>query len=250
MAEMTISQALKNKHISYEDLSRLVGKYMIDQAKINKGVAKAAAAVEAKLADIEAGAQVNVIESIAVKDENIVTKTGKAIEIDLDAYAKKSDVAAGVNVKGSVNTYTDLPTEGMTVGDMYNVKAKDTEHGVNAGDNVVWTGTEWDNFGHFVDMDGYVEKDKDKDLLAKTEIARLEAMADEANKVTAEAKFAAGILLAALTIQNKTGEAQVINIYSPEDEFATTDEIDALYVELAAAAQAEADKAEAGDAEE
>lgn len=247
MEEMTI--ALKDKHISYEDLSRLVGKHMIDQAKVNKGVAKAAAAVEAKLADIEAGAQVNVIESVSVKGENIVSQTGKSVEIDMSAFAKKSDVAAGVNVKGSVNTYADLPAEGLTVGDMYNVKAKDAEHGVNAGDNVVWTGTEWDNFGHFVDMDGYVEVDKDKDLLAKTEIARLAAMADEANKVTVEAKFSTGTLLATLTIQNKTGEAQVINIKAPEDEFATTDEIDALYVELAAAAKAEADKADADEAE-
>lgn len=229
---------LNNKHISYADLSAVTLAALTDRETALAAIRAAAKAVEDKLAGIESGAQVNIIESIAVKGENIVTQNGKAIEIDMDAYAKKSDVAAGVNVKGSVDTYADLPAEGMTTGDMYNVKAKDTEHGVNAGDNVVWTGTEWDNFGHFVDMDGYVEKDADKDLLAKTEITRLAAMADEANKVTASANFTAGTLLGSVTIQNKTGDPQTVNFYAPEDEFASVAECQALYTQLLAQVQA------------
>lgn len=46
--------------------------------------------------------------------------------------------------KGSVNSYNELPTEGQETGDAYNVVNADAEHGVKAGDNVVWDGKEWD----------------------------------------------------------------------------------------------------------
>lgn len=49
--------------------------------------------------------------------------------------------------KGSVNTYSDLPGVGyVTPGDVYNIVQSDPAHNINAGDNVAWTGSEWDNF--------------------------------------------------------------------------------------------------------
>lgn len=49
--------------------------------------------------------------------------------------------------RGSVPTYADLPGVGYaTAGDVYNIEQSDPEHNINAGDNVAWTGTAWDNF--------------------------------------------------------------------------------------------------------
>lgn len=59
--------------------------------------------------------------------------------------------------KGSVETYADLlAIQNPNVGDVYNVKQEDTEHGVAAGSNFVWDGTAWDNLG--MSMDGLVKK--------------------------------------------------------------------------------------------
>lgn len=50
-----------------------------------------------RLAGIETGAQVNVIESVSVKNEDIVAVTDKGVEIDLSAYAKTADVTYATN---------------------------------------------------------------------------------------------------------------------------------------------------------
>ena len=49
--------------------------------------------------------------------------------------------------KGSVATYADLPTTGQKVGDVWNVETADPDHGIKAGDNVAWDGTQWDKLG-------------------------------------------------------------------------------------------------------
>lgn len=49
--------------------------------------------------------------------------------------------------KGSVATYADLPTSGQKIGDVYNVETADPDHGIKAGDNVAWDGTQWDKLG-------------------------------------------------------------------------------------------------------
>lgn len=53
---------------------------------------------------------------------------------------------------GSVDTYEDLPTEGVTVGDMYNVR--ESFRDCPAGTNVVWNGEVWDPVGGPVDFGG------------------------------------------------------------------------------------------------
>lgn len=123
-------------------------------------------AVQTKVNGIEAGAQVNVIESVTI-DGTAQTITGKAVALDLGDYAKKTDIAAGVKVKGSVASFSALPAN-AEVGDMYHVTAAGgtDENGVaiKAGDNVVKTSTGWDNFGGTVDLSGYVEKVTGKQL--------------------------------------------------------------------------------------
>ncbi|WP_027406153.1 hypothetical protein [Anaerovibrio sp. RM50] len=117
-----------------------------------------------KLAGIATGAQVNVIESVSVANEDIVTVSNKAVSIDLSAYAKTSDLSTVYRYKGSVASYAALPSTGQVTGDVYNVEAADSTHGVNAGDNLAWNGTGWDNLAGVVDLSGYVEKENGKGL--------------------------------------------------------------------------------------
>ena len=59
--------------------------------------------------------------------------------------------------KGSVATYADLPTSGQKIGDVYNVETADPDHGIKAGDNVAWDGTQWDILGSNHDLSGYAQ---------------------------------------------------------------------------------------------
>ena len=100
-----------------------------------------------KLAGIADGAQVNVLESVKVNG-TALTATDKAVNIDLSAYAKKTDLASAYKYKGSKATYDELPTSGNTAGDVWNVEA--------TGMNYAWTGSAWDALGGTVDMSAYV----------------------------------------------------------------------------------------------
>lgn len=102
-----------------------------------------------KLAGVAAGAQVNVLESVKVNGTALGIE-GKAVNIDLSAYAKKTDIASAYNYKGSKATYNELPTTGNATGDVWNVEA--------TGMNYAWTGTAWDALGGTVDLSGYATK--------------------------------------------------------------------------------------------
>lgn len=129
--------------------------------------ASTGAGLKTKVDGIAAGAQVNVIESIKVNG-TALTVTSKGVNIDLSGYATKSDIADGVRYKGSVDTYSALPTS-PAKGDLYNVKAADTTHGVRAGENVVWTGSAWDTYGGVIDLSDYI-KTADITLVTNSDI--------------------------------------------------------------------------------
>ena len=116
-----------------------------------------------KLAGIAAGAEVNVIDTVKVNG-SALTVTDKAVNVDLSNYATKSDVSSVYKYKGTVSTYADLPSSGQTIGDVYNVETADSTHGINAGDNVAWTGSAWDVLAGTVDLSNYVQKEAGKGL--------------------------------------------------------------------------------------
>ena len=67
-------------------------------------------------------------------------------------YAKKSDVAQAVHYRGNVSSFNHLPAASNNkLGDMYNItSAGGTDSDgvpIKSGDNVVWNGTGWDNYG-------------------------------------------------------------------------------------------------------
>ena len=133
------------------------------------------------------GAEANVLESVKVNG-TALTITNKAVDIDLSAYALKTDITSSIRVKGSVASFSALPAN-AEVGDMYNItNAGGTDENgtaIKAGDNVVKTSTGWDNFGGNIDLGNYVEKDGAKVLSTndftnayKTKLDGIEADAD------------------------------------------------------------------------
>lgn len=90
----------------------------------------------------------------------IDTSKANAEKCLADVEAVKESLAKMITYQGSVDNYSDLPTNPQ-VGYSYNVKNADKTHGVNAGDNLIWNGTDWDNFGSYVDMSLFAELGKD-----------------------------------------------------------------------------------------
>lgn len=82
------------------------------------------------------------------------TETYSATEIDGKITAASTKA---YKVKGSVDTYDDLPKANQVVGDVYNVLATFTidSKPYPAGTNVVWDGTAWDPLGGIVDLSPY-----------------------------------------------------------------------------------------------
>ena len=77
-----------------------------------------------------------------------------------DAYTKTeidSLVSSALNYKGTKATYAELPSPGNKTGDVWNITTADSAHGINAGDNVAWTGTAWDVLAGVIDLSGYVQ---------------------------------------------------------------------------------------------
>lgn len=107
-----------------------------------------------------------------------------------------------LNYKGSVDNYSDLPTDAVK-GDVYNVKNADATHGMKAGDNVAFDGESWDVLAGTVELSGY---------LTKTEAETI-YVAKEEGKTLISAE-----LIEKLTNMNADGEKNVINAVS--DEFA------------------------------
>lgn len=90
-----------------------------------------------------------------------------------DAYTKTeidTKLTSAVVYKGTVESYSKLPTTDRKVGDMYNITSADTTNGINAGDNVVWSGSAWDVQGGTVDLSGCVHT---SDAMTNTEIDAL-----------------------------------------------------------------------------
>ena len=109
---------------------------------------------------------------MAINKSEFLSGLGK-FKTKQDAYndsifAKKTDVASGVSYKGTVASFANLPESGNTLGDMYNIStAGGTDAdgiAIKAGDNVVWNGTGWDNYGGTVDISGKVDKVQGKQL--------------------------------------------------------------------------------------
>ena len=132
------------------------------------------------------------LENIAEIQNNfaIHKQTDKRIAIALeklveDGVVKHNDLVKVMNVKGSVANYADLPSN-PEIGDMYNITNADEEHEIKAGDNVVWLGEVWDNFGGYISSEDLGNKwVKDVDGDGETSLQGVIENHIAANKVTA-----------------------------------------------------------------
>ena len=98
------------------------------------------------------------VEKIVTDSETVVGRINEIVDEKVSTVYKW---------KGSVDSYADLPKDGNKVGDTYNVVAADPEHKVNAGDNLVWDGSDWDNIGSYIDLTNYAEKSELEPLSKK-----------------------------------------------------------------------------------
>ena len=51
-----------------------------------------------------------------------------------------SKIASVYRYKGTITSYSELPSSGQVVGDTYNITSADASKGIRAGDNVSWIG--------------------------------------------------------------------------------------------------------------
>ena len=90
---------------------------------------------------------------IPTNNNQLTNGAGYQTASDVEAIIENK-VSTVMNYKGSVTNYTDLPSDAK-IGDTYNIINASSNN--NAGDNVAWNGTSWDNLGGIIDLSGYVE---------------------------------------------------------------------------------------------
>ena len=128
------------------------------------------------LGGVKIGANLTITNGVLAADQGVVDLTPYSKTTDLtpyaktadlspyaktadiaSTYAKKTDISTAFRYRGSVDTYSALPTNGVAVGDVYNVVAADASHDIKAGDNVAWNGNDWDNLSGIVDLSAYLK---------------------------------------------------------------------------------------------
>lgn len=89
----------------------------------------------------------SLITTVNGKANKATTLAGYGIT---DAYTKAEidgKLTSAMHYKGSVDTYEDLPSSNVQVGDMYNV--------ADDGHNYAWNGTSWDKMSGEIDLSAY-----------------------------------------------------------------------------------------------
>jgi hypothetical protein len=75
-----------------------------------------------------------------------------------DANSAVNKLTGVMKYAGQVDNYSDLADVTKNKGDVWNIVNADSTHGIKAGDNVAWNGTDWDNLSGTVDLSIYAEK--------------------------------------------------------------------------------------------
>lgn len=145
-----------------------------------------------KRVDAGAATPVEVVDNLTTADATkaLSANQGKLLKELIDEVTTK--VTSIYTPKGSVDSYEELPTENLQIGDVYNVVAAYGNY--PAGTNWAWTGDEWDALGGIVDLSNYATIER---LLAEKhevaeDVSRLETSVGNAyeavNKTATEAK--------------------------------------------------------------
>ena len=98
----------------------------------------------------------------ATSETNAKTALVSCQNIQTQVNNGLQSLTSAVKYRGSVASFSALPTSGQSVGDMYNVKAAGGTDAngtaIRAGDNVVWNGSGWDDQAGTVDLSNYYTK--------------------------------------------------------------------------------------------
>lgn len=150
--------------------------------------------------DAGAATQVTVIDNLTTESSTsaLSAKQGKVLMDSITTIEGK--ITSIYKIKGSVDTYENLPSEGNTAGDVYNVVA--AYGNTPAGTNYVWNGTEWDALGGSIDLSVYYTKDEVDGLIQNVNTGINNALQPISTRLNAVEGVAAGAAGAAAT--NKT----------------------------------------------
>lgn len=156
IAETNITDLQSNIGTINANVSAVAGNVSTLQTNVN-AIDTRLNTAEAKLNGIEDGAEVNILEGVAVQTTagggfSPVAINAKIAEIDLSPYALKSDISTVFNYKGTVDTYVNLPSQDQVTGDVYIVT---NGEGTEDNQEYVWDGTAWEALGTTVDLSGY-----------------------------------------------------------------------------------------------
>lgn len=118
----------------------------------NSQTAAASSASAAKTSETNAATSETNAKTALVSCQNIQTQVNNGLQ----------SLTSAVKYRGSVASFSALPTSGQSVGDMYNIKAAGGTDAngtaIRAGDNVVWNGSGWDDQAGTVDLSNYYTK--------------------------------------------------------------------------------------------
>lgn len=95
----------------------------------------------------------NVTSTVIPAEGAVDTKLASEKAVADAVASVKTSLTSALEYKGTKDTYEELPAEGNSVGDVWNVVAA---HGdFPAGTNYAWDGTSWDALGGSVDLSPY-----------------------------------------------------------------------------------------------
>ena len=125
------------------------------------------------------------LEGYGISDAYTMTQTDTQIDNKI-----KTALTSALVYRGTVQTFAELPTENLKVGDTYNVATADPANGIKAGDNVAWNGTGWDVLAGTVDLSSYETAAQTAEKIATAKTEAINAAAQDAT-TKADAALAA-----------------------------------------------------------
>ena len=109
-----------------------------------------------------ASAAASSASTAATHETNAKTALASCQNIQSQVNSGLQALTSAVKYRGSVASYSALPTTGLSTGDMYNVKAAGGTDAngtaIKAGDNLVYNGSGWDDQSGTVDLSNYYTK--------------------------------------------------------------------------------------------
>ncbi|MCH4096330.1 MAG: hypothetical protein LKE88_06765 [Acidaminococcus provencensis] len=109
-----------------------------------------------------ASAAASSASTAATHETNAKTALASCQNIQSQVNSGLQALTSAVKYRGSVTSYSALPTTGLSTGDMYNVKAAGGTDAngtaIKAGDNLVYNGSGWDDQSGTVDLSNYYNR--------------------------------------------------------------------------------------------